>query len=206
MERRRSLRPGRISRADGAVLYLHPRTIRHMAAHPDVTFNLVRMAFERVQLPAERKRLKAEIDFGCIIGRTSKVQTQAVEPDDLVPFAYRHGRRYPPRVAIGVAKPTTSLLTLVAERDKATDEAVWILETAYLGSDAPLEPLSSGVLRSQPEVQAMVTQFWCRHALVYDPHEYVTPSFVSSWARLRARRIELGPEGFPEGGPYWTGD
>lgn len=206
MERRRTLRPGQISRADGAVLCLLPRTIRHMAAHRDVTFDLLRMAFERAQLPADSKLLKAEIDFGRIIGRTSKVQTQAVDSDDLVPFAYRHGRRYPSRVAIGLAKPTTSLFTLVAEHSRATEEAVWTLETAYLGSYAPLEPLGNRVLRSPPEFQAMVTQFWCRHALVYDPDEYVTTYFVSSWSRLRTRRIELGPEGFPEGGPYWMGD
>lgn len=201
-----SLRPGKIYRQDGAVLYLLHRSIRHMDAHSDVTFNLLRAAFQQISLPDDSKRVKAEIDFHRVIGRTSKVMTDPVEPDESAVFAYRRGRRYPSRVVIGVPKPATSLLVMPAERDRLRGETAWVLETAYLGSDAPLEPLSSRVLREEPEAQAKVVQFWCRHALIYDPGEYVTPTFSSSWAILRQRRKEFGPDAFPEAGPYWVGD
>lgn len=200
------LRPGKIARADGACLFLLSRTVKHMAAHPDVTFNFIRAAFERTELPVSRKSLKSEVDFGRVIGRTSKVITDSIDPYDTATFAYRFGRRYPSRVVVGVPKPTTSILVLVAERDPARGEAAWVLETAYFGTNAPLEPLSGRVFRDNPETRASVLQFWCSHALIYDPGECVTQPFRSSWAALSARRTELGPEGFPEGGPYWTGD
>jgi hypothetical protein len=198
------LRPGKIIRRDGSVLHLLHRSIKHMAAHSDVTFNLLRAAFERIELPETKKRVKAEIDFGRVIGRTSKVTTDPIAPEDSSVFAYRHGRRYPSRVVIEVSKPATSLLVMVAERDRMKGDMAWVLETAYLGSDAPLEPLSGSVLRDEPESQAKVLQFWCRHALIYDPQEYITSPFRSSWATLCQRRRDLGPDGFPEGGPYWV--
>jgi hypothetical protein len=199
------LRPGKIFRADGAILHLLPRSIKHLAAHSDVTFNLLRIAFERIKLPEIKNNLKTEIDFGRIIGRTSKVKTKSVNPEDGALFAYRTGRRYPSRVVTNVLKPETSLLVIVAERDRARGENAWVLETAYLGSDAPLEPLSGRVLRDEPDAQTLVLKFWCCHALIYDPREYATDTFSSSWAALCHRRRELGPDGFPENGPYWLG-
>ena len=200
-----ALRPRRISRSDGAVLHLPYRTIKHMGAHADVTFGLLSTAFERVELPAEQNRLNTEIDFGRIVGHTSKVSTDAITSYDIVDFAYRHGRRYPSRIILSIPKPPTSLLTLVAKRDHTRGESAWELETAYLGSNAPLEPLSGSVLRAGPEAQAEVLDFWCRHALIYDSAEFVTQPFRSSWASLCERRKLLGPDGFPESGPYWTG-
>jgi hypothetical protein len=200
------LREGKIVRPDGAVLYILRRTIEHMGAHIDVTFGLLRAAFERMDVSKEKSRLKEEIDFGRIVGRTSKVSTEAVSPLATSAFAYRRSRRYPSRIVLGIPKPHTSLLTLLVKRDRAKGEAAWELETAYLGSDAPLEPLGSSVLKGKPELQAKVMDFWCRHALVYEPGEYATRPFRSSWARLCQRRRDLGPDGFPEGGPYWMGD
>lgn len=199
------LRPGKISRRDGAVLYLPRRAVTHMAAHPDVTFHLLRAAFERANLPANKKRLKEEVDFGRSIGLTSKVPTAPVAPCDTVAFAYRLGRRYPSRVVLGVPKPVTSLLVLVAEREHDGGDNAWTLETAYLGSDAPLEPLSREVIKGQVDHQAAVLDFWCNHAFVYDRRECATSPFDSSWVELCDRRRSLGPDGFPEHGPYWTG-
>ncbi len=202
---RPTLRPGQIRRTDGAILYLLPRTIRHMDVHGDVTFKLLCNAFEHIDLPAERSGVKATIDFGYIVGSTAKIATEAIKPHDTTIFAYRYGRRYPSRVVLGKPKPPTSLLTLVAKRNRAKGELAWELETAYLGSNAPLEPLSGTVVKGRPDIQAEVLNFWCRHALIYNSIEYATAPFQSSWASLCERRKELGPDGFPEAGPYWTG-
>jgi len=177
-----------------------------MDAHADVTFNLLRAAFERIDLPSIRNGVKDTIDFGRIVGRTAKVSADAITPNDRTTFAYRHGRRYPSRTVQGIPKPPTSLLTLVAKRDRTKGDSAWDLETAYLGSNAPPEPLGSTVVKGRPDIQAEVLDFWCRHALVYDPAEFVTTPFLSSWASLCERRRDLGPHGFPELGPYWTGD
>src|SRR6185312_2747247 len=162
-----ALRPGKIYRADGAVLYLLHRTVRHMGAHADVTFSLLRAAFERIDLPTNRNGVKVTIDFGRTVGRTAKVFADSIMPHDSTTFAYRRGRRYPSRIVQGIPKPPTSLLTVVAKRDRTKGDSAWELETAYLGSNAPPEPLGSTVVKGPPDIQAEVLDFWCRHALIY---------------------------------------
>ena len=202
----KNLRPGKISRVDGSVLHLLHRTIRHMDAHSDVTFSLLREAFSRLDLPHDHRVLKTTIDFGRIIGRTAKVETDEIAPTDVVQFAYRHGRRYPSRVILDQAKSSTTEMTVVINRSPKFGPDQWELETAYLGSDAPLEPLGSRAIKANPDTKAQIVAFWCRHALIYSFEEYATEPFYSSWADLCDRREQLGPDnGFPEGGPYWLG-
>lgn len=186
-------------------LLLTRDAIEHLETHPDVSFRLLCMAFERARVSQERRTIKQTIDFQYIIGQTSKVETNPISLRETTEFAYRRWRRYPSRVVVDVRKAPTSLLTLVANRDKTT-ERTWILETAYLGSEAPLEPLSSNSIGDCREGDTASLDFWCRHALMYDPTEYITKPFVPSWAQLIERRIGMGPDGFPKTGPFWTGD
>ncbi|KGM35304.1 hypothetical protein P409_05165 [Inquilinus limosus MP06] len=152
-----------------------------MAAHPDLTDDLLTEAFGLVDAASAGWKIAATVDLGRIIGVTSKVQTEPVAADVPSLFGYRHGRKYPTRTVLGVEKPATSRVTIVAER-VARD--CFVLRTAYLGGGAPPEPTSFRAIRRKRLAWSEVLAYWCRHALVYDPSEFASEPFETTWAGI----------------------
>ncbi|WP_225767917.1 hypothetical protein [Inquilinus sp. Marseille-Q2685] len=154
---------------------------QHRAAHPDVTDDLLAEAFERINVATAGREITEAVNLGRPLGVTSKVQTEPATPDASCLFAYRHGRRHPSRTIVGVEKPVTSRITIVAERGFGP---CFVLRTAYLGEYAPPEPTSYRAIRRRGMRRAEALAFWCRHALVYDPVEFASAPFEATWAGI----------------------
>ena len=173
----------RLTRTDNACLVVAADTNRYLTAHPELTNDLLLRAFERLDLTSYRYQLRAEIDFGTFIGHTSKIETAPIAVQARTTFVRRKCRSYPSRVIVGLAKPLSSVLTIIAQR---SSPVCFVLRTAYIGTLAPPEPCSINTFGKMKLDPAEALSFWCRNALVFDPQEAETPPFVSSWSAILA--------------------
>lgn len=126
----------------------------HMRQHLDV-LPLLHEAVRRVDFSPHEDMVRAEVDFGRVIGASAKVATA---PGDDVYFARRVGRDTLTRFVRGREAEPTSVLSFIASKRNRT------LVTAYFGTLAPREP--DDVFESEAARQAAV-EFWARHALVH---------------------------------------
>ena len=156
-----------------------PRKVEdHLVAHPEVR-DILPEAIGRVVLPSGGAFLSAEVEMGSVVGRSGCVQTSPISPSERSLFAQRVGRERPSRVMVGEGEETTKVVVLAfASRGEA---GVYVLVTSWVGSLARKEPWDP-TIRSQAEHQESL-DFWCSHALVWDPAVMSAP-FESSWQEV----------------------
>lgn len=176
----------RLIRQDGAALVVSSDADLHLAAHPEVTDELLLEAFEAFELSNYNSELRDDVDLGRQLGPTSKVATPPIRWDEKSLFAIRKNRNYPSRIVVGVEKPLSSVMTLIAERKGGT---FFVLRTAYVGELAPPEPFSFNTILKMKLKPDAVVDYWCRHALIYDPVECETEPFLSTWQEVLMRAV-----------------
>ena len=155
-------------------------TEQHMLAHPDVNLELIREAFDLIDLDAAKKNLEVCRNLGRVIGVTGKIRTPVIAPADCALFAKRKARPYPSRVVVGMEKEPTSEICVVANRSNR-DTKTFILRTAWLGELAPPEPFSLGRFGADAAKEEVSLAYWCSHALIYDDREFMDEPAESSW-------------------------
>jgi hypothetical protein len=75
---------------------------------------------------------------------------------------------------------------LIAERK---GHAFFVLRTAYIGELAPPEPFSFNTILKMKLKPDAVVDYWCKHALIYDPAECETEPYLSDWQEVLMRAV-----------------
>lgn len=159
-----------------------PRKVEdHLDAHPEVR-DILPEAIGRVVLPRDDAFLSAEVEMGRVVGRSGCVQTPPIGLGDRALFAQRMGRTNPSRVVVGEGEPTTKVVVLAFPARGET--GTYVLVTSWVGSLAPKEPWDPNI-RTQREHKESL-DFWCTHALVWEPTVMSEP-FESSWEEILGR-------------------
>ena len=164
--------------ACGGRVIVPQKAENHLRAHPEVE-GILAEAIALVRLPRDDAFLSAEVEMERIIGRSGCVSTPPISPSDWSFFAQRIGRERPSRIVIGEGEETTKIVVLAfASRGETR---TYVLVTSWVGSLAPKEPWDP-MIRTQGERQESL-DFWCSHALVWDPAVMLNP-FESSWGEV----------------------
>lgn len=163
--------------AGGGWILATPKTMKHMAVHPEVK-ELLPEVIGRITLPADHKFLSAEVDLGRIVGQAGRTSAEPVKLTEFAVFAHRTGRDKPSRVALGPG-PETSKVTVLAFPDRTSP--CYILLTAYLGTPGCREPWDRKIRLAEQLSESI--RFWCSNALVYEP-QVMGKGFVSTWAQV----------------------
>jgi hypothetical protein len=160
----------------GGKIIVPPKTILHLRAHPEVE-RILNKVCERLVLPTDSSFLRCEVEMGHIVGLAGCVETPAIRVDEPATFAWRLERKGPSRVVVarGVETSMVSLLAFPNRDDVHT----YVLITAWVGSLAPKEPWDTNITTELEQRDSL--EFWCRHALVYDPSVMSSEPFTSSW-------------------------
>jgi hypothetical protein len=176
---------------NGAKLIIAAQALDHMLAHQDVTDDLLREAFSKIDLSGGRKEIRECVDLGRIIGVTSKIETPLISPDEIALFALRTGRKFPSRTITDVDLPESAQLAVIAEW---SDRGAYFLRTAFIGQLAPPEPWSFNTIRKMRLSGTEVLRFWCMNALAYD-NSFISEPFESTWNEiLRVVEVERNAE------------
>lgn len=167
-----------ITACGGSIVVL-PKAEDHLRAHPEVQ-TLLQEAIGRVRLPQDGSFLAVEAQMGRVVGRSGCVATPHIRFDDPASFALRTGREKPSRVVLDAEGPETTKVVVLAFASKES-RGQYVLVTSFVGELAPKEPWDRNI-RSQEELQESL-DFWCSHALAYDPSVMGEP-FASTWRRV----------------------
>lgn len=155
--------------ACGHRIYIPEHTLNTLTQHQHL-LGLVQQAVRQVHLPADGRMLREAVAFPEAVGQTDCVKAAPIAWNQETTFAQRPQRRFISRVETTVTEgPQTNLVTIVAVPYSRRLLDPYRLVAAWIGDLAPMEPWDPNLrLASQAErIKAM--DFWCQHALVYDP-------------------------------------
>lgn len=160
--------------ANGKEVFVTAETRRHLLAHPDV-LDFLEEAISKANILEGANRFKEAINLGRGIGISSLIETKPVDPDEETDFAMRIEREYPIRVSLDLKGKVYDSVTLKIDFDEKSKK--YYLITAYIGPNTPSNPYYAD--RASDEYRKSL-DFWCSHALAYDPKIMEKP-FKASW-------------------------
>ena len=182
-----TLKPAIFIFSDNSKLILAEEAIEHLAAHPEITAELLTAAASKVspELSLENQSVLVDLpEFG-LWGKSGLVKTDKISPKDTILFGFRINRSAPSRVIQAELTPT-SKLTLVFRSTKTP--SVYDLLKAYAALESALsEPISLGIDPTTEEGQQereMCLEYWTRHALAIDSANLVSKTFQSTWEEV----------------------
>jgi hypothetical protein len=167
--------------ADGKEIFITKETRKHLLAHPDV-LEYLEEAIGKVKIPDGMSQFEEAIDLGRIIGKSLLVEAKDISSDEETEFALRVGREWPVRVALEAQGIECDSVTLDIIYDNNLKK--YRLRTAYIGYPTPSNPYYIADKNSQDYKEAI--EFWCCHALAYDPKIMGKP-FKASWNSVLTR-------------------
>ncbi len=159
----------------GGSIYLTEGVREHLKAHPGI-LALIPEIVSRVTLPTDGSRLASQTSLGRVVGQSSLIGTEKIGLSETAWFAIRKNRMKASRVVPDASPVDTDMVSIVAN---PVEKNSYELVTAWYGEFAPKEswdPDLADDLRAYEES----INFWCRHALVYDP-EVMDKPFESTW-------------------------
>lgn len=156
-------------------IFINSETKRHLQAHNDVE-EFLEEAISKVKIPNGALYLENAVNLGRIIGISSLVETNSIQLNEKTLFAKRAGRDWPSRIACDSKGVPCDSVTLETKFNKQSNQ--YELSTAYIGFPCPDEPVHSSDKTSNAFKKSL--NFWCRHALVYDPST-MGKYFESTW-------------------------
>ena len=165
----------------GGSIIVPPKAQEHLRAHPEVG-GVLAEAIGHITLPLNGEFLAVAVEMGRVVGGRHGVSTALILPGASATFALRMGREKPSRVIVGVEGPESTTVVVLAFASKKKDE--YVLKTSFIGELAPKEPWDRSLRPGSKESQESL-DFWCCHALVYDP-AVMKPAFESSWSVVMA--------------------
>ena len=164
--------------ADGKEIVFTQEKRKHLQAHPDV-LEFIEEAISKVRIPDGLSRFEEAISLKRTIGMTLLVQTKPINPDDETDFALRVEREWPVRVFLeSEGEPCDSVTIEIIFYQKSKK---YFLNTAYIGFPCPDSPYHISDKTGDAYKEAL--QFWCSHALAYDPKIMGKP-FKASWKSI----------------------
>jgi len=159
---------------NGKEVFVTAETKKHLSAHPDV-LEFIEEAVAKVHIPDTASLFKETISLGREIGISSLIETKPIRPDEETDFAMRVEREYPVRVSLNAKGSACDSVTLKIVFDEKSKK--YFLITAYIGPNTPSNPYYTN--RTSDEYKESL-EFWCSHALAYDPKIMGKP-FKASW-------------------------
>jgi len=162
----------------GGSIYLTEGVREHLKAHPGI-IDLIPEIASRVTLPTDSSRLARQVSLGRVVGQSSLLNTKKIGLSETAWFAVRKNRMKASRVGPDAGPADTDLVSIVAN---PVEKKSYELVTAWFGAMAPKEPWDPD-LADDPSAYDESINFWCRHALVYDP-ELMRKPFRSSWNNI----------------------
>ena len=162
----------------GGSIYLTEGVSEHLEAHPG-TLDLIPEISSSITLPTDGSRLSCQTSLGRVVGQSSLIKTQKIGLSETAWFAVRKNRMKASRVVPDVSPADTDLVSIVAN---PIEKNSYELVTAWFGEFAPKEPWDPD-LTDDPSAYEESINFWCRHALVYDP-ELMRKPFRSNWNKI----------------------
>jgi len=150
----------------------------HLEVHPGI-HDLIPEIASRVTLPTDSSRLARQVSLGRVVGQSSLINTKKIGLSETAWFAVRKNRMKASRVVPDAGPADTDLVSIVAN---PVEKKSYELVTAWFGAMAPKEPWDPD-LADDPSAYDESINFWCRHALVYDP-ELMRKPFRSSWNNI----------------------
>jgi hypothetical protein len=166
--------------ANGKEIFVTEETKRHLSAHPDVV-EFFEEAISKANIPEGTTRFKETINLGREVGISSLIETKPILPDEETDFAMRIEREYPVRISLNVEGSACDSVTLKIVFDEKSQK--YFLITAYIGQNTPSNPYYTD--RATDEYKESL-DFWCSHALAYDPKIMEKP-FKASWNSILTR-------------------
>jgi len=156
-------------------IFVNDETWKHLEAHPGI-LDLIPEIASKVSLPTDGSRLAFQTSLGRAVGQSSLIKTQKIGLSETAWFAVRKNRMKASRVVLDASPVDTDLVSIVAN---PVEKDSYELVTAWFGEFAPKE-LWDPNLTDDPSAYKASINFWCRHALVYDP-EVMDEPFESTW-------------------------
>ena len=160
--------------ANGKEVFVTAETKKHLSAHPDV-LEFLEEAIAKVRITDDIVFFKEAISLGREISISSLINTKLILPDEETDFAMRIEREYPVRISLNAEGSACDLVTLKIKFDEKSKK--YFLITAYIGPNTPSNPYYTD--RTSDEYKKSL-EFWCSHALAYDPTIMKKP-FRASW-------------------------
>lgn len=161
--------------ACGKEIFVTEEVKVHLLAHPDV-LEFLEEAVKKIRIPDDTVHFCDAVNFGRIIGTSLLIKTNQISPKDETDFSFRLERKWPSRVTLEESGKPCDFVTLEIKLDKRLRK--YILSTAYIGFPCPYEPCYIKDQESDEFQKAL--NFWCSHALAYDP-KIMGKTFKSSW-------------------------
>ena len=160
----------------GSVIKLSAKTLSHIEAHCKI-IDCLPEAISQISFTSKQDdRIRMEIDLVNMVGKSSLLNTEQIEIYTDAFFSMRKGREGASRVVLNEKPQETSIISIVAE---PLGDKRYNLISAWYGNISPREPWDSTLL-TEPEAFKESLDFWCHHALVYDP-EVMDKPFESTW-------------------------
>lgn len=173
--------PGQFTTACGKKIFITSETKKHLQAHSDVE-EFLEEAILKIKIPDNVPYLEKAVDLGRTIGISTLVETNSIQPNRKTLFATRAGRNWPSRIACDLKGKSCNSVTLEIKFDKQANR--YELSTAYIGFPCPDEPIHFSDRTSKEFKKSL--DFWCRHALVYDPST-MGKYFESTWENVLSK-------------------
>ena len=162
----------------GGFINLTDSLREHLEAHPEI-LDLIPEIVSKVNIPTDGCRLASQTSLGRVVGQSSLIKTQKIGLSETAWFAIRKNRMKASRVVPDAGPADTDLVSIVAN---PVEKKSYELVTAWFGAMAPKEPWDPD-LADDPSAYDESINFWCRHALVYDP-ELMRKPFRSNWNKI----------------------
>ena len=148
---------------------------KHLEAHPGI-LDLIPEIASSITLPTDGSRLSCQTSLGRVVGQSNLIGAEKIGLSETAWFAIRKNRMKASRVVPDANPVDTDLVSIVAN---PVEKDSYELVTAWFGTMAPKEPWDPD-LTDDPSAYKASINFWCRHALVYDP-EVMDEPFESTW-------------------------
>lgn len=167
--------------ADGKEIILTEKKKKHLRAHQNV-MEFLEESISKIYIPDNATYFEEAINIGRVIGRSLLVKTNLITPDEETDFALRVGREWPVRVSVESKGESCDSVTLEIKFNEQSKK--YFLNTAYIGFPCPDSPYYISDKISDEYKESL--EFWCRHALAYDPKIMEKP-FKASWNSILTR-------------------
>lgn len=166
--------------ANGKEIFVTAEIRRHLSAHPDV-LEFLEEAVSKANIPEGTALFNEAISLGRKIGISICVETEKISPNEETDFSLRLEREFPSRISLESKGDPCDSVTLKIKFDQQSGK--YFLETAFIGLPTPSNPYYAD--RASNEYKESL-DFWCSHALAYDP-EIMEKPFKSSWNSILTR-------------------
>lgn len=167
--------------ADGKEVFLSESRKKHLKAHPGV-MNFLKGAISKIYIPEGTTYFQEAINLGKKIGISRLVKADKISLDEETDFALRVEREWPVRVSLVLEGESCDSVTVEVKFDQESKK--YFLNTAYIGYPCPDSPYHVADKTSDKYKEAL--DFWCNHALAYDP-KIMGKTFKASWNSILTR-------------------